>query len=313
MCAQSKGDKNFFNRTHELQCLKRLLTSEPRGAGISVIVGPQSSGKTALVQQYVEQLQQDQDSPAQPILINCRVKDVSTPDSFAAALVSSTTSTGQQVRDTLSQVAALVFGNFSARLAPPQLDGQKVQIKLASAAEWVRWFKAEPSSTPLASILEEYTRALRDVRKGTAPPPIIIDEANSLTSWSTEHPTELKTLLRFLVAVTKEQNLTNVLLMTSDYAYIEWLEQGKHTVPLPPDFASSDMRLRTDPVAPAWCAGVGRNFNVKVVGDFVADEAREWFDLLMERTVSNEDWERVFAVSWNVWSETAMEHCDFAP
>ena len=75
--------------------------------------------------------------------------------------------------------------------------------------------------------------ALGEHRKGFASPPIIIDEANSLTSWSTTHPTELKAFLGFLVAVTKQHNFTHVLLLTSDYAYINWLEKGRHTVPLP--------------------------------------------------------------------------------
>ena len=55
------------------------------------------------------------------------------------------------------------------------------------------------------------------------------------------------------------------------------------------------------------------NYNVQVVGDFEADEAWLWFDMLIEGTVSNEDWERVSAVSRNVWVVAAVQHCDLVP
>ena len=159
MCAQATADEQFFNRKHELLCLERLLASAPRRACITVIVGPPSSGKTALVQHYIQQLKEQEqqlpDSPVTlPIYVDCRVCDVGTPDSFAAALIRATTSKGQQAVDALAQFAALLFSNFSVRLKPSELE---FQVKLANAADWLRLFKAQPCGTPLASILEEYT------------------------------------------------------------------------------------------------------------------------------------------------------------
>ena len=44
-------------------------------------------------------------------------------------------------------------------------------------------------------------------------------------------------------------------------------------------------------------ASVGKTFyNVQVIGDFPADEARQFFDTLVEGTVSEKDWELVYEV-----------------
>lgn len=54
--AQACADELFFNRTEELECLKRLLLSPPNRTCITVVVGPISSGKTALLQHFIGEL-----------------------------------------------------------------------------------------------------------------------------------------------------------------------------------------------------------------------------------------------------------------
>jgi len=56
--AQAPAAKTFFNRAEELNRLERLLSSPPGSTGITVIVGPPSCGKTALVQHFLEGLKQ---------------------------------------------------------------------------------------------------------------------------------------------------------------------------------------------------------------------------------------------------------------
>ena len=152
----------------------------------------------------------------------------------------------------------------------------------------------------MSKILQVYEQALAD--KASERPAIVIDEANKLTSWSSKYPAELDALLSFFVAVTKEQNLTHVLLLTSDYAFIAWLEMREP--PARPDSATLFIdNAMLCPPGPAQCvlghAGVGQTFyKVKVIGDFPADQARQFFDTLVKGKVSEKDWELVYEVSW---------------
>ena len=83
----------------------------------------------------------------------------------------------------------------------------------------------------LRLVLGSFQQAVKRTLEGSLRPPIIIDEADKFTSWSVTYAEELRTLLSFFVAITKEENMTRVFLMTSDYAFIKgWLEKGEHTV-----------------------------------------------------------------------------------
>ena len=160
--AQAPAGGRFYNRTHELECLRLLLSSEPECTGITVIVGPVSCGKTALVQHFIEELEQ----PQPPLYLDCRQHAVNTPDNFASALLDTTVSAG---------------------------GGSKAALEAQ-----VSGVEAGPGSTPIASVLDIFAKALkRTFKEGCPRTPIIIDEANALTDWSTTHPAELANLLRF--------------------------------------------------------------------------------------------------------------------
>ena len=208
--AQAAAGEKFFNRTHELDCLKRLLSTPPNRTGITVIVGPVSCGKTALVRHYLEQLEQ----PQPPIYLDCRLHAVSTPDSFASALLSTADKAGGRFREALSAHPSIVIETLKLIEDFFALIGG-----------------AKPVKTPFASVLEIFQRTLdQTFQEGCPRPPIIIDYANALTSWSTAHPHELIFLLRSFVRITSQENLTHVLLMTSDYAFVSWLmKEGEHT------------------------------------------------------------------------------------
>ncbi|KAK9820217.1 hypothetical protein WJX72_007582 [[Myrmecia] bisecta] len=65
-----------------------------------------------------------------------------------------------------------------------------------------------------------------------------------------------------------QENLTHVLLLTSDYGYVNWLEQG-----------------------------IGKTFyNVQVIGDFPEEEARKFYNTRGPKPVSEEDWKQVYEV-----------------
>ena len=199
MCVQAPAGRVFFNRTHELDCLKRLLSSAPNSTGITVILGSPSCGKTALVQHYSRELEQSQP----PLYVDCRLEAVSTPDSFATAL-STTVSAGEQFKEVVARVVGAALSGLSDTL---KLDNQTEELKLSSL---IGGPEAMPSRTPLASVLHLFKEVLKQTSKEGRPgPPIIIDEANVFTSWSAAHPDELATLLSFFVAVTKQESLTH--------------------------------------------------------------------------------------------------------
>ena len=217
--AQAPAGDNFYNRTHELECLKSLLSSAPNRTGITVIVGPVSCGKTALVKHFLEELEQ----PQPPLYLDCRQHAVNTPDSFASALLSATVSAGGRFKAAL----AALFSSVSDDM---KLGDQTMAVQLAPLVAAIADM-AGPDSSAIGGILEIYYKALdKTSREGRPRPPIIIDEANALTSWSTAHPAELDMLLSFFVAVTMQENLTHVVLMTADYAFISWLQKGERTV-----------------------------------------------------------------------------------
>ena len=104
-------------------------------------------------------------------------------------------------------VAGIAEPFFRAYSAELQLDGETVELNYGSAIGLVGGIMARSSSTPIATVLDILGRALRQTyEEGRPTPPIIIDEANKLTRWSTAHPVELDVLLSFFVAVSKQQN-----------------------------------------------------------------------------------------------------------
>lgn len=119
--------------------------------------------------------------------------------------------------------------SFGSTLLYTIVSAGQLELSLSSVTEVFDKLKAAPGS-PVGSVLNTFYQALQQTFKGRPRPAIIIDEANKLMSWSTTHPEELRTLLSFFVAITKEQNVTHVLLVTSDYAFVSWLEEGEHIV-----------------------------------------------------------------------------------
>lgn len=219
----------FFGGQHELECLTGLLSTQPHA--ITVIVGPVSSGKTALVQQYIQQLEAN--SLAQPIYIDCQKADVQTPDYFAETLLRITSSSTKRLPAFagafLTAVAKALSHKFKLHDSDIITDLQALPMSEVTAA-----FSAMTGTSALSRVLELFQQGLdgsaKQVLSAQRPkqwPALIIDEANVLTSWSSTHPRELNTLLRFFVRVSKQQNTAHVLLVTSDYAFIDWLAQGE--------------------------------------------------------------------------------------
>ena len=160
---QVTSDQPLFNRSLEQKSLADRLSSDPNRAGVTVIVGPPSCGKTALVEHLIAERSQ----PQQPIYIDCRSYDVKSPDSFAEALLEATIKIGQQRQDVAYDVASALFRSLSEKL---KLPGMEVDFKLKPISDLIAQLKSRPGGTPLSQILRAFYVELAD--KATASPAI---------------------------------------------------------------------------------------------------------------------------------------------
>lgn len=179
-----------------------------------------------MVEHYIEQL--DLDGKALPVYIDCREVDVQTPDSFADALLRIVSSRMERLPTFAGAfLTALADNNLSNKVRLVDLES------LPALSEIIAALSAMPGNSALARVLSSFQQGLDESRKQKldAPkdqwPTLIIDEANALTCWTDTHPRELMTLLRCFVRITKQQNAAHVLLLTSNYAFIDWLRQGE--------------------------------------------------------------------------------------
>ena len=85
----------FFNRSFEVKELTQILHDDPI---LTVMLGPPSSGKTALVRHVVEQ--RNENGPLfHPLRINLRGADINSPDSLYDVLCNSSASFVKRFND----------------------------------------------------------------------------------------------------------------------------------------------------------------------------------------------------------------------
>ncbi len=107
----------------------------------------------------------------------------------------------------------------------------KISSSAFGAECQVEYLKAELLKDPRSSfqtIADAYLTLVKDAKQkrkaGDPGPVIIIDEANSLTKWKDTE--SLEQLLAFFVYLTKQEQLTHVILATSDTFLTQWLDSG---------------------------------------------------------------------------------------
>ncbi|KAG7674196.1 hypothetical protein KSW81_006024 [Nannochloris sp. 'desiccata'] len=178
-----------------------------------IVLGPANCGKTKLLQEVKKDRELGQavisEGPPPILYLNCRKKDISSPQQFANA-----------IRELVTKDAA--FGKW----------WQAFKLKLPNMeVDLGKLFGLADDTAPMESIIASLTKFLEAVRPMPYKPVIIIDEANVMMDWHDDPGhTQLKALLRFFVATTKEDHLGHFVLASSESFVIDFLEkEGLHT------------------------------------------------------------------------------------
>jgi len=274
--SESSTDSTFFNRTDEVKALN-LLFEEP-ATGITVITGPRNAGKTALLKHLMD----DRGLSGTICFIDGRLESISSPSALAEVLQQSSLPTlAQQVfpSEELKKkfVTALkeAVASFSDKLT---WGGSELNIQGKIVSALLGVLEDNTKEQPLAAVIGAYTTLLKvwKERLGTLEdkrqPVLILDEVNVLMTWSEEYVKERQELLRFFIAISKQECSSHVILATSEYAFEDWLKRE-----IGPDFHES-----------------------LVIGDFAPVEAKAYLDLCLGKLnrpgVADDDWRRVHEV-----------------
>lgn len=190
----------FFNRTKEIQQITTSLSFEmPQ---ITVMLGPPSSGKTALMRHVIEQ--KDNNSPLfHPIRINLRAVDIAAQDSLYTSIL-------EQVCTEKSMFFGLVK---SFEISIPGTISMTSRFHLRKPSNLIE----------LLNVVKSQFRPF-SVMHGTRPVVLVVDEANEFKNLKNKD--DLKTFLRFAVEVSKEESKCHVVLTSSDSFFESWLEKG---------------------------------------------------------------------------------------
>lgn len=89
-------------------------------------------------------------------------------------------------------------------------------------------------SPTLAATLDAFARAATERSKCGQHAVIVVDEVSILTQWKPDDAVALAGLLDFFVYVARQERTAHVLLVTSESACLDWIQQGEHTCCLLP-------------------------------------------------------------------------------
>jgi AAA+ ATPase superfamily predicted ATPase len=221
----------------ELQHLADHCSASPYA--ISVILGPRNAGKTALLTEFMSQ----RDLMDSRCFINARIMPIDTPSQLARALLmSAIPNLAQQLFPDvkgLKEIVKALAGAISELQDKQKLaDGSEFTLSGKVFAPILQGLAGDTRETPpLAAVCEAYialldawykARAAGKLQEGM-PPVLALDEANVLMAWGDQYTVERQALLRFFVAITKEQRRSHVILATSEYSFQTWLSKGKAT------------------------------------------------------------------------------------
>jgi AAA+ ATPase superfamily predicted ATPase len=195
----------FFNRTKEIKQITTTLSfQKPQ---LTVMLGPPSSGKTALMRHVIEQKDNTKQPLFHPIRIDLRSVDISAQDSLYSSI--------------LKQVSGPNWNLFK------KLKSVKMEAPgdLAVTADFI---VQKPSNLiDLLDVLKSKFRPF-SMKHGLRPVVLVVDEANEFKNLKNKD--DLRTFLRFAVEVSKQESKCHVVFTSSDSFFESWLEKGIYFV-----------------------------------------------------------------------------------
>lgn len=170
--------------------------------------------------------------------IDGRVEDISSPTELAYVLLQ--TGLPQLVRQVPEQylqgmhsASNSLIADFAAAISVLKVKGGLNRVIAAISFNAPQLYA--PAEISMATVLKAYSdvldawdqaRATGKVSGSSKWPLLVIDEANKLMAWQGHYDTELQQLLSFFVAITKANNRSHVMLATSEYGFLAWLNKG---------------------------------------------------------------------------------------
>ncbi|KAL4524542.1 hypothetical protein Ndes2526A_g06662 [Nannochloris sp. 'desiccata'] len=107
---------------------------------------------------------------------------------------------------------------------PLLLLGPKNSGKSALLSSIIKQEKPQDKATDLMAVIDTYNFLLENIPPGQKKPIIVIDEANALTLWKRKDAVALKQLLEFFKRSCKEIHTAHIVLATSEFFLVSWLE-----------------------------------------------------------------------------------------
>ena len=177
----------FFNREHETNELQSFIKSDP--TGVLVLLGPKSSGKTALVQHLLvdHPALVGLDRPA--FYIDARRDPITSASDLKRSILDCSPRFWDVVEGVADKISAATGTVASASLSS-SIGG--VRLEMGGSNNTL------PSMRQILAWVEE--RLLADHTPGKPAPVLVIDEANDLMEWR-ENLAELNLFLKFCVRV----------------------------------------------------------------------------------------------------------------
>lgn len=210
----------FFNRKREFVKFENAFSDfSPK---LHVILGPPSTGKTALVRQILTKNKKN----FNPIFINCRNGQFDSPENVYNSLSMQFKTFFDKQKGYLKNLPDF---EMEIKTIIPNYEFLNFGLKLFSKNR-----KEEFTSSMVSELFTKISRALPDWDFWNGyklPQPIlVIDEANRfsrLGSSSDEGRELLESFLDWLILNTKEQRRFHAILTSSDSFFLDWLVNGK--------------------------------------------------------------------------------------
>ncbi|KAH7617852.1 hypothetical protein NADE_000056 [Nannochloris sp. 'desiccata'] len=215
-------EDTFFNRKEEYDMIMDHLNRKPTVP--LLLLGPKNSGKSALLSSIIKQ------EKPRVLYLNCGVKDVSSPELMARQLRNLARKLPSQLGMQFIRTAASRLGPLSNlyKVLFPPLDNTAPLDAAAPTEDILNAFFVdffpEDKATDLMAVIDTYNFLLENIPPGQKKPIIVIDEANALTLWKRKDAVALKQLLEFFKRSCKEIHTAHIVLATSEFFLVSWLE-----------------------------------------------------------------------------------------